>query len=137
LHCADRHDRGGNETKVLAGSGPTNLHRVWDIDEVQRLGADTAVVGDRLNKQIRSAEAVAWSKGSSVDWANQSFTVARDRIYAAIPISSGPADLRNADTTRWSQIAAVQLKRAGVRLAAILNRVLVGRERGSYVLPQR
>src|SRR5580692_10642005 len=30
LHCADNHDRGGNEVKVILGRRSTNLHAVWD-----------------------------------------------------------------------------------------------------------
>jgi hypothetical protein len=125
LHCADRHDRGGNEVLVDLDGEMKNLHRIWDVDEVRALGTDAITVANRLNSQITSAEAASWSNGTVVDWANQSFAIARDRIYARLPAEvDGGVKMTGRDIRGNAEIASLQLKRAGVRLAAILNRTI-------------
>ena len=52
LHCADNHDRGGNEVAVLIGAEQTNLHAVWDTDVVAELGQDPEHVASALGAQI-------------------------------------------------------------------------------------
>jgi len=120
LHCADRHDRGGNETHVNLDDTTTNLHRIWDSDEVEVLGSDPVAVANRLNAQISAGEAAAWSKGMPADWCNQSFVIARDRIY--MHVSGERISMSSQEARSNSEIAAIQLKRAGVRLAELLNR---------------
>lgn len=119
LHCADRHDRGGNQVDVTMGDDDTNLHRVWDSDEVAQLGEDPAAVAEALDDRS-PAQARAIMRGSVIDWANESFAIARDRIYARLPANIidvvTPAQLR-----RDSAIAGRQLERAGLRLAMLIN----------------
>jgi hypothetical protein len=125
LHCADRHDRGGNEVAVALDGELTNLHRIWDTEEVRALGPDAATVAIRLNSQITPAEAAAWSNGTVGDWASQSFAIARDRIYARLPAEvDGSVKMSGRNIRQNAEIAALQLKRAGIRLAAILNRTI-------------
>jgi S1/P1 Nuclease len=40
LHAADDHDAGDNPRRVIAEGHPGNLHRFWDFEFVERLGAD-------------------------------------------------------------------------------------------------
>jgi hypothetical protein len=80
-------------------------------------------IAKRLNAQISAAEANAWSKGTPADWCNQSFVIARDRIYAHTkPSADSSVRMTNSRMHADSEIAAVQLKRAGVPLANTLNR---------------
>jgi hypothetical protein len=64
LHCADNHDRGGNEVGVLIGAEQTNLHAVWDTDVVAALGQDPEHVASALGAQITSADEASWDRGS-------------------------------------------------------------------------
>ena len=84
LHCADNHDRGGNEVSVLIGAQETNLHSVWDTDVVAALGQDPEHVASALGAQISSADEASWGRGSPVDWANESFRIAKHAIYRSL-----------------------------------------------------
>ena len=124
LHAADNLDRGGNEVRVIMNGDRTNLHHVWDTTVVEALGYDPATVAARLSATITPAEKVAWTSGTPVSWANQSWTIAKQDIYADLPGSGGtsaPMVLPSDYAQNKSAIAAEQLERAGVRLGAILN----------------
>ena len=91
---------------------------------VEALGDDPGTVAARLSVTITPADKSAWSKGTPVSWANQSWAIAKLDIYADLPGSGGtgaPIVLPPDYAQKKSAIAAEQLERAGVRLAAILN----------------
>ncbi len=124
LHCADNHDRGGNEVAVLIGTEQTNLHAVWDTDVVAALGQDPEHVASALGAQIMPADEPSWSRGSPVAWANESFGIAKHAIYSSLRGEGGteaPIILPSDYAARMRPVTATQLKRAGVRLARLLN----------------
>lgn len=127
LHCADNGDRGGNEVKVTLGGKNTNLHAVWDSDIIAATGMAEPDFPAKLAGTITDADVKAWQNGSPVEWANESYAIAKHVLYtcsgsACTPKFTGtlppsyPAD--NALTVR------AQLARAGVRLAGLLNTTL-------------
>lgn len=126
LHCADNHDRGGNKVHVVAGRRHANLHEIWDADVVQALGRQPETVSGYLAANITETEKRKWAQGSAIDWANESFGIAKSEIYGRNRISGTMTDLRLPQGYARSEdrIAAVQLQKAGVRLAILLNRVL-------------
>jgi nuclease S1 len=127
LHCADNHDRGGNEVRVLVGAEETNLHAVWDTNVVAALGQNPDQVASDLAAQIAPEEAKSWSRGAPEDWSNESSGVAKRVIYAALPGEGGttaPIVLPRDYAARQRPVTAVQLERAGVRLAVMLNTAL-------------
>lgn len=129
LHTADNNDRGGNGVLVSIGrrTKPDNLHSYWDTDLVERLGKDSKLVAETLNKQISEAEAAAWKKGSPADWAMESFTVAKGVAYnfkyvARIDYQEGRIPkLGPSYENRALPALREQLSKAGVRLAVVLN----------------
>lgn len=126
LHCADNHDRGGNEISVVAGRRHANLHAIWDADVVRALGRDPESLAHSLITNITAANRRAWSRGTSTDWANECFALARTEIYQKInsPNAYSTVMLPNGYARSESPVAAIQLERAGVRLAVLLNRAL-------------
>lgn len=127
LHCADHHDRGGNEVRVMLGGEQTNLHAVWDTAVVAALGDDPAGVSARLEAQITPRQARAWSRGGPADWANESFAIAKHAIYGPLlgaEKEGEPIRLPDDYAARERTLAAEQLEKAGVRLAMVLNTVL-------------
>ena len=97
---------------------------IWDTAVVEALGNDPATVAARLSATITPAEKTAWTKGTPVSWANECWAIAKQDTYANLPGSGGtnaPIVLPSAYTRKNSAIAAEQLERAGVRLAAILH----------------
>jgi hypothetical protein len=127
LHAADDHDAGGTK-KVATASGlrSGNLHRYWDIEFVERRGSDPNQVAANLIGQISEAQRLEWSGGKPADWALEAFALARDNAYALLPAPSGQStySLSPAYVDQAVRDVALQLSRAGVRLALILNRAL-------------
>jgi hypothetical protein len=130
LHASDNHDRGGN-CVLLALGGPRtiNLHSYWDTAVVQALGLDAKALAAQLRARITPAQAAAWRKGDPRSWAMQSYAVAKSSAYwpaapAGCDSHAAPVGLPAGYTARAQEAAAVQLERAGVRLALVLNRAL-------------
>lgn len=135
LHAGELRDRGGNETSVRLWRRrqPLSVHRLWDAEVVEPLvkGSDPLRVAHALAGGIRPEDAAAWSGAlSPATWANESHRLAR-AIYAelaAFPVERGvillPAAYADAQRTRTTEA----LSKAGVRLAALLDRIAAERE---------
>ena len=123
LHAADDHDKGGNTKMVsAAGAKPGRLHSYWDTEFVQRLGGGDQAVAATLIARITPEQITQWSSGGPRDWAQESYQIARTEVYGKLPQTSGGSyALDTAYTDNATQVAAVQLSKAGVRLAGILN----------------
>lgn len=126
LHSADNQDRGGNEVKVMAGERKTNLHSVWDTATVNAIDTDPDKIAALLGPRITPELAAKWSASTPEDWANESFLIAKTKIYPDFPGSGttlAPIVLKSDYTASMGPITAMQLAKAGVRLAAVLNEV--------------
>jgi len=129
LHAADHHDRGGN---CISLSPPfeaqNNLHAYWDVSVVNALGHSAAQIADELDARLSAADIKAWTQGSPQTWAMDTFEIGRRDTYAlpAMPTcqSGGSVALTPAYRAQAEKDAAVQLEKAAVRLAAVLNEAL-------------
>jgi hypothetical protein len=127
LHTADDHDAGGNKKLVAAGGlHPGNLHRYWDVEFVERLGTNPQQVAAGLVGQISEKQRQEWSGGKPADWAMEAFALARGDAYGLLPAPSGQNtySLPPAYVEQAVRNVALQLSRAGVRLALVLNQAL-------------
>ena len=130
LHASDNHDRGGNCVQVsLGGVRSTNLHAWWDTGVVELLGVAPGAVAAQLGARITPAQKTQWERGDLTSWAVESYRVAKINVYAlGTPAGCGreaaPVVLPDAYVASAKGVAAMQLERAGVRLAAVLNRAL-------------
>ncbi len=135
LHAGDNHDRGGNCVPVaLGGPRTTNLHSYWDTAVVEGLGRDPVALAAKLRAQITPAQQAAWQQGDARVWAAESFAVARATVYQAgsppgCSSDAAPITLPAGYAASSEKAAALQLQRAGVRLAFVLNRALGGARR--------
>src|SRR6266699_2962275 len=138
LHAANRGDRGGNPVQVsFFGErdnppyGTLNLHAVWDVGMVRRLitdrGGERAIVSAPIADRNRDA----WEKGSIPEWTAESHRIARDTVYPLLPVagacSSKIVGVVAIDQTYYAKVASlieIQIKKAGVRLARVLNETL-------------
>jgi hypothetical protein len=131
LHAAERGgDRGGNLLKVTfpgADDPGLNLHRVWDVNLVDAAlgGLDPLDYARRLQAAITPEQAAAWQKGTPEDWVNESHRAAVDFAYRKADRTElpreGVVELDGAYVGRNKPVVEEQLKKAGVRLAAVLN----------------
>jgi hypothetical protein len=129
LHAADDHDAGGNRKNVVAeGFRPGNLHHFWDVEFVDRLGTGPREVAGAIIAGISDDQRRAWSQGTPADWVMESFGLARDHAYGLLPMPSanGVYVLDAGYVDAAVKDVQMQLARAGVRLAVVLNKTLGG-----------
>ena len=135
LHCGNRDDdRGGNLQPIKSFNGKSegklNLHKVWDGPMVQAARGELSVedFAKRLSEEISERDREAWKAGDPTQWAWEIHRIVVERVYRftdgqPLPRPDAPA----ADLTEENYIAAnrpivpLQLKKAGVRLAKVLN----------------
>jgi nuclease S1 len=147
LHVSYADDLGGNDIPVSAAAGCKELHAVWDEcivqDLRQQMGAKPGPtdLGSKLDAEITDAERAAWRQGSLVDWAEESYQVTR-AAGTKYCIEEGQSCCYDATHCEYKSAAAKtkrlshlshkyddgevatareRLKKAGVRLASILD----------------
>jgi hypothetical protein len=128
LHASDDNDRGGN--CIALSPSPdgraTNLHAYWDTGVVQTLGGSAPAIAASLSSRISPSDVAAWSRGDPRSWAMDSFRLATSDVYAlpSRPTCSSPGSvsLSSAYQVQAQKDAALQLEKAGVRIALELNR---------------
>ncbi len=138
LHAANRGDRGGNRVQVsFFGErdnppyGTLNLHAVWDVSMVRRLIADRGGERAIVSAPIADGNMKAWEKGSISDWTAESHRIARDAVYALLPVAASCSSrivevvaIDQAYYMKAAPLIEIQIKKAGVRLARVLNETL-------------
>lgn len=79
-----------------------------------------------LVKNITADQVRAWQAGTPADWAIEAFYVAKADVYGKLPTPSSADSYRLLDdyVHMAADDVAVQLSRAGVRLAVMLNKPL-------------
>ena len=127
LHAADDEDQGGNRKHVYArGWQGASLHHYWDSEFVSELGADPHAVAAALIGGIDAAQLRVFQRGSIEDWTREAFALGQALGYDALPSPDERGRYRLPDRYVEQAASAVrlQLSRAGVRLALLLNRDL-------------
>jgi S1/P1 Nuclease len=75
-----------------------------------------------LIERLSEAQRQEWSSGTPADWAMDAFALARRDAYGLLPLPDhGTYTLPPAYTEQAERDVALQLSRAGVRLAFVLN----------------
>jgi hypothetical protein len=125
LYVSDNHDGGGDQLHVVGGGAdPDTLRHYWDADFLDFLGDDPKAIADDLADGIRQSKTFGkMSEGAPKDWALEAFGVARDHAYGKLPAKKpdGSYELPPDYVTDAIEAMRLQLARAGVRLAAVLN----------------
>ncbi len=126
LHVSHESDQGGNSIQVTFFGRPTNLHRLWDSDMIERFDEDSRTFADDLMREIKKEEADAWRSGTPAEWANESWALATTIGY----LDTRGKKIENGDKLGrdyWIARSAIidqQLKKAGVRLAWLIEQGL-------------
>jgi len=138
LHAATRRDAGGNSVQVsFFGErdnppyGTLRLHTIWDVHTVQRLVSEKGGESAIVSAPVGPAEKAAWESGSVADWINESHEIAGNLVYPALPVASscslrirGVVAIDGAYYSKAAPVIEAQIRKAGVRLAGILNESL-------------
>jgi hypothetical protein len=125
LHAGLASDRGGNLVRVQWFGDPTNLHTVWDtrLLEHQQLSYTEYV---EFLDHAEPPEIAMWQASGYLVWMRESQAL-RDTVYALPAAQQGALpDLRWDYVNAMTPIMEQRLLQAGIRLAAVLNRVLGG-----------
>lgn len=116
LHVGRSEDKGGNDIQVQWFGKGSNLHRVWDsnmIDSWNMSYLELALNTEQLNS--RQLEII--QNGKVIDWTNESQELAK-KVYKS-------AEKGEKLSYKYSYdhfgTVRVQLQKAGIRLAKILN----------------
>ncbi len=119
MHVGREEDLGGNKVFVLWFNDPSNLHSVWDgklIDYEKYSYTEYAdilnIVSKDRKKELR--------RGSLEDWLFETYTYANE-IYSSV---SDGEKLMYEYSYKYKSVVEIQLQRAGLRLAAVLDMVL-------------
>jgi hypothetical protein len=141
LHAVERAcDKGGNSEQVnFRGQKDhdVNLHHVWDTDELELLMAhykvtDEHAMAKALMASISPAEADKWAGATPEQMAWESYRIAVGRVYRAVryhdfcsaPEPAPAAPLSLSYEEQGTNVVQIQVMKAGVRLAAILESAL-------------
>jgi hypothetical protein len=135
LHSSDNHDGGGNAVKVTVDGfvheDNDNLHGYWDTQFVDALVANVAanarpvMLANKLLSEITPDQVNEWQNGTPHDWAMEAFKVSVSDAYGHPPLSK--TTMQHLDSTysdRAEKDISLQLSKAGVRLAFVLNKAL-------------
>jgi nuclease S1 len=123
LHCADNGDKAAMpSTSSSWGAAPIfmpcGILAFWQW----RVRGDECAHARRLVRMITPGKLAWWQLGSSAQWANESYGTARQLIHGEWPHEPGP--LPASYETAALPVASMQLEKAGVRLATLLNTAL-------------
>lgn len=118
LHAGRPGDRGGNDVKVSWFGEPTNLHSVWDSKMIDSRQLSHSELAGWLAGAITPDQVIAWSNPDPEAWIAESVAL-RETVYPA-----GPSPKLSYDYAyRHQQALDGRLSRAGVRIAAYLNKL--------------
>jgi len=129
LHIGDKHDRGGNDVRASYGAKAPdrmNLHRIWDSDLAERALTEPPAITPWSPTVAQRRD---FARGTVADWARESWDVSRTIAYPELrdfpdtcpAKSSIRAMVDEAYVTTARASIRLQVERAGVRLAMLLN----------------
>jgi nuclease S1 len=148
LHVSYADDKGGNDIDAEGVCSEDTLHVVWDICLVEDgLGRDVSAIVEQLRSELTDADRAQWTQSTMVDWANESYAVARTaEVHYCIQKADAcwytpdeeayhetePRRMFTVDQEYMeSELPAVKLRlqKAGVRLGHLLNDLLGSQDR--------
>jgi hypothetical protein len=118
LHAGRPGDRGGNEVKVSWFGEQSNLHSVWDSKMIDSRQLSHSELAGWLASSIAPEQVIAWSNPDPQAWIAESVAL-RETVY---PAGAAPK-LSYAYAYQHGAALDGRLSRAGVRIAAYLNRI--------------
>ena len=136
LHCATRNDAGGNAVPVtfLGQFDPeVKLHQVWDTSLVNYARGNLSVdaYAAKLNQRVTDTNQMDWQTDMMPrTWAKESHELAKTVAYAPVleqqwdEHKDVPVKLDQAYALKARPVVEMQLMKAGVRLAKVLNDAL-------------
>ena len=123
LHDEDNGDKGGNDRHVIFGK-PDNLHWIWDTGLLEHINRNPEALAAELESHITAQDRTAWEKGSIGDWVLEGHRFAQTVAYRDLGTGNA-APITPAYEQQADPVIELQLEKAGVRLAYLLNMSLI------------
>jgi hypothetical protein len=119
LHSAERdHDEGGNLVNVTVNGETVNLHQVWDRRIIALAQENETTLTRHAEDWLKSQNERVVASGSFIDWTLEGHDISRDIVYR----HADDHVIDAAERAEGIRIIRKRIARAGVRLAAVLNR---------------
>lgn len=119
LHAGYQADLGGNRVNVKWFGEKQNLHRVWDSSLLERQNLSPQALATKLSKMPKTSIS-RYQRSSLQGWLNESLKL-RYRVYA---VDKYNHTLSQAYVNEYTPVVNLQMQKAGVRAAALFNRLL-------------
>ncbi|WP_019039547.1 S1/P1 nuclease [Psychroflexus tropicus] len=116
LHFGLKEDKGANDFKVKWFRQSTNMHSVWDTKMIESYNMSYSELSDNLPEMSKS-ELKSIKSGTLLDWVEEVRDLTRDVYNSA----EQDENLSYRYMYDWFDVAKIQMKKAGIRLAVILN----------------
>lgn len=118
MHIGRAEDLGGNKITVYWFGTPTNIHAVWDDSLINYEKYSYTEYTDILNR-LSPKEKEALQSGTIEDWLFDTYQISNE-IYSSI---KNEDKLSYSYPYKYKRTVELQLQRAGLRLAAVLNSI--------------
>jgi len=122
LHAGDDDDLGGKTTMVTWEGRQTRLHSVWDGQIPRRAGITGVESARDIAASIQEKQAAEWLNSNVFDWVEESYQLVRNVVYHFQP----GEELSGNYATRAVPVVNEQIRKAGVRLAGLINSIAAG-----------
>lgn len=116
LHVGHAEDRGGNDIKVQWFGKNSNLHRVWDENMLSFYKMSYSELAENMPKLKRKVRK-QWQQGDILTWIEE-IRPTTAKVYAS---AKNGENLRYRYMYDHFETLRLQLHKAGVRLAGVLN----------------
>jgi hypothetical protein len=123
LHDEDDGDKGGNGRHVMLDGRPDNLHWTWDTCLLEDINRNPEALAAELESRITLLDHAEWVRGTLEDWVMEGHGLAQTVAYRDLG-NQDPAPITPSYQRQAGPVIELQLQKAGVRLAYLLNAAL-------------
>jgi hypothetical protein len=116
LHFGLKEDKGANDFKVKWFYNSTNLHSVWDTKMIESYNMSYTELAESL-PELSKTEINDIKAGALLDWVEENRNLTRE-VYKSAEENENLSYRYMYD---WFGVSQLQMKKAGIRLAVILN----------------
>lgn len=116
LHFGLKEDKGANDFKVKWFNQPTNMHSVWDTKMIESYNMSYTEL-EVNSPELSKSEIKSIKSGTLMDWVEESRELTRT-VYKS---AEADENLSYRYMYNWFNVVELQMKKAGIRLAVILN----------------
>ena len=118
LHFGLKEDRGGNDFEVDWFGENSNFHRVWDSEMIDSNGMSYTEMAK--NKSVLTPDEIkTYAKGNLMDWVADTKSLTK-QVYNS---ANHRDNLGYGYMYNWYDTLNLQLHKAGIRLAKVLNQI--------------